>query len=73
VAGKTKVDAFVCLEALSGKSVAKALSAAHVTGKTVIAMDSDPETIEWIRNGYIQGTIAQKTLHHGLRGIANAQ
>jgi len=69
VAGKTKVDAFVCLEALSGKSVAKALSAAHVTGKTVIAMDSDPETIEWIRNGYIQGTIAQRPFTMGFVGL----
>src|ERR1700732_164505 len=41
IAAKPRVDAFVCLDALGGKGVAKALSAAHITGKTVIAMDSD--------------------------------
>src|SRR5689334_4821863 len=37
--GKGKVDAFVCLDALGGKGVAKALESGHVPGKTVIAMD----------------------------------
>jgi ribose transport system substrate-binding protein len=69
IAGKNKVDAFVCLDALGGKGVAKALSAAHITGKTVIAMDSDPETIEWIRKGYIQGTIAQRPFTMGFVGL----
>lgn len=67
--GKNKVDAFVCLDALGGKGVAKALDAAHVTSKTVIAMDSDPETIEWIRKGYIQGTIAQRPFTMGFVGL----
>jgi ribose transport system substrate-binding protein len=67
--GKTKVDAFVCLDALGGKGVAKALSATNVKGKTVVAMDSDPETIEWIRKGYIQGTIAQRPFTMGFVGL----
>jgi ribose transport system substrate-binding protein len=69
IAGKGKVDAFACLEALGCKGVAKALSAAHVTGKTVIAMDSDPETIEWIRKGFIQGSIAQRPFTMGFVGL----
>jgi ribose transport system substrate-binding protein len=69
VAGKNRVDAFVCLDALGGKGVAKALRAAHVTGKTVVAMDSDPETIEWIRKGYILGTIAQRPFTMGFVGL----
>ena len=69
IAGKNKVEAFVCLDALGGKGVAKALSAARVTGKTVIAMDSDPETMEWIRKGYIQGTIAQRPFTMGFVGL----
>jgi len=69
IAGKNKVDAFVCLDALGGKGVARALSAAHVSGKTVIAMDSDPETIEWIGKGYIQGTIAQRPFTMGFVGL----
>ena len=69
IAGKNKVDGFVCLDALGGKGVAKALNVAHVTGKTVIAMDADPETIEWIRKGYIQGTIAQRPFTMGFVGL----
>jgi ribose transport system substrate-binding protein len=67
--GQAKVDAFVCLDALGGKGVAKALSEGHVSGKTVIAMDSDPETLEWIRKGDIQGTIAQRPFTMGFVGL----
>src|SRR5712671_4578934 len=57
---KDKVDAFVCLEAQSGKEVAGVLNSYHVTGKVVMAMDTDPETLEWIQKGAIAATIAQK-------------
>jgi ribose transport system substrate-binding protein len=66
---KSKVDAFVCLDALGGKGVAKALDSGHVNGKIVIAMDSDPETLDWIRKGYIQGTIAQRPFTMGFVGL----
>ena len=67
--GKAKVDAFVCLDALGGKGVAKALNTGHISGKTVIAMDADPETLDWIRKGYIQGTIAQRPFTMGFVGL----
>jgi ribose transport system substrate-binding protein len=57
---RDKVDAFVCLEAQSGKEVAGVLSSYHVTGKVVIAMDTDEETLDAIRKGVIAATIAQK-------------
>jgi ribose transport system substrate-binding protein len=57
---KDKVDAFVCLEAQSGKEVAGVLSSYHVTGKIVMAMDTDAETLQWIQKGGIAATIAQK-------------
>jgi ribose transport system substrate-binding protein len=57
---KDQVDAFVCLEAQSGKEVAGVLNSYHVTGKVVMAMDTDPETLEWIQKGGIVATIAQK-------------
>jgi ribose transport system substrate-binding protein len=66
---KSKVDAFVCLDALGCKGVAKALSEAHIEGKTVIAMDSDPETLDWIRKGVILGTIAQRPFTMGFVGL----
>jgi ribose transport system substrate-binding protein len=57
---KDKVDAFVCLEAQSGKEVAGVLNSYHVTGKVVMAMDTDEETLDWIKKGGIAATIAQK-------------
>jgi ribose transport system substrate-binding protein len=57
---RDKVDGFVCLEAQSGKEVAGVLNSYHVTGKTVIAMDTDQETLDWIQKGVIAATIAQK-------------
>src|ERR1700758_4580881 len=56
---RDKVDAFVCLEAQSGKEVAGVLDSYHVTGKIVIAMDTDQETLDWIQKGVIAATIAQ--------------
>ncbi|MGB9360897.1 MAG: substrate-binding domain-containing protein [Candidatus Sulfotelmatobacter sp.] len=57
---KDQVDAFVCLEAQSGKEVAGVLSSYHITGKVVMAMDTDPETLQFIQNGGIVATISQK-------------
>jgi ribose transport system substrate-binding protein len=57
---RDKVDGFVCLEAQSGKEVAGVLNSYHVSGKVVIAMDTDQETLDGIQKGLIQATIAQK-------------
>src|SRR5579863_9876082 len=57
---RDKVDGFVCLEAQSGKEVAGVLNSYHVTGKVVIAMDTDQETLDWVQKGVIAATIAQK-------------
>src|SRR5215470_6080238 len=57
---KEHVDAFVCLEALSGKEVASVLNNNGVKGRTIMAMDTDPETLEWIQKGVIAATISQK-------------
>jgi ribose transport system substrate-binding protein len=57
---RDKVDGFVCLEAQSGKEVAGVLDSYHVAGKAVLAMDTDPETLDWIKKGVIAATIAQK-------------
>src|SRR4051812_4904480 len=57
---RDKFDAFVCLEAQGGKEVATVLNSNKVTGKVVVAMDTDPDTLEWIRKGVIAATISQK-------------
>jgi ribose transport system substrate-binding protein len=55
-----EVDAFVCLEAQAGRNVAIALNERHVQNKIVLAMDTDPDTLDWIDKGFISATIAQK-------------
>jgi ribose transport system substrate-binding protein len=67
---KDKVDAFVCLEAAGGKNVAEVLDQHHVQGKTVVAMDTDDETLAWIKRGVIAATIAQKPYTMSYIGLA---
>ncbi len=58
---KPKVDAFICLEAISCPAVADVVNRANLAGKVIIiAMDTDPSTIDWINKGVISATIAQK-------------
>ena len=57
---KDKVDGLVCLEAQAGKEVANVLDRYNVKGKTVVAMDTDAETLDAIKRGTIVATIAQK-------------
>lgn len=59
--GKTAVpEAFVCLEALSCSEVADVLDRSDIRGKTIIAMDTQEGTLNWMRKGMIRATIAQK-------------
>lgn len=58
--GKVAPDGFVCLEALSCAEVADVLDRNGIRGKTVIAMDTNEGTINWLKKGVIQATIAQK-------------
>ena len=69
---KDQVDAFVCLEAQSGKEVAGVLSSYHVTGKVVMAMDTDPETLQFIQNGESPRPFPE-AIHHGVRRHADAR
>ncbi len=57
---KRTVDGFVCLEAQAGKEVADVLDRNKIAGKTIIAMDTDDKTLDWIKKGMIKATIAQK-------------
>jgi ribose transport system substrate-binding protein len=68
--GSPKVDAFVCLEASAGQEVAEVLNRKNVKDKIIVAMDTNEETLEWIRKGMIAATIAQKPFtmaYFGLR------
>ncbi len=57
---KTAIDGFVCLEALACPEVAEVLNRNQVKGKVVVAMDTDPRTLDWIQKGMVAATIAQK-------------
>ncbi|MBV9405537.1 MAG: substrate-binding domain-containing protein [Acidobacteriaceae bacterium] len=58
---KDKPDAFVCLEAISCPEVGEVVNRENLGGKvSVIAMDTDPRTTDWIQKGVISATIAQK-------------
>jgi ribose transport system substrate-binding protein len=67
--GKDKIDAFVCLESSSGKAVAEVVKRAHVTDRTIIAMDVDKETLQLIQDGIIEATISQKPYTMGYVGL----
>ena len=54
------IAGFICLEASAGQEVADVLSRKGVTGKIVMAMDTNDDTLNWIKKGNIAATIAQK-------------
>ncbi len=60
LSAKVKPDAFVCLEAIACAEVADVLNRNQVTDKTVVAMDTEPDTLEWVKKGVISATVAQK-------------
>jgi ribose transport system substrate-binding protein len=66
---KEPIDGFICLEAQGGKEVATVLSNAKVTGKVVVAMDTDEKTLDYVKQGVIAATIAQKPYTMGYVGI----
>jgi len=70
--GAPRVDAFVCLEASAGRDVAEALKRENATDRLVIAMDADEETLNLIKLGAIDSTIAEKPFtmaYYGLKAL----
>lgn len=67
--GPKKIDAFVCLEAVSGKPVSDAIKRANVHDRVLIAWDADQETLGGIKDGTIDATIAQKPYTMGYFGL----
>jgi ribose transport system substrate-binding protein len=66
--GPKKIDAFVCLEASSGKTVADAVKRAG-GGRELVAFDVDQDTLDAIKAGTIDATIAQKPYTMGYVGL----
>jgi len=66
---KTKVDAFVCLEAIACPEVADVLDRQKAASIVVVAMDTDQRTLEAIRKGFITATIGQKPFTMAFLGL----
>jgi ribose transport system substrate-binding protein len=67
-----KVDAFVCLEASAGKDVAEALRRQNAHDRLLIAMDADEATLNLVKEGLIDATVAQKPYtmaYYGLKAL----
>ncbi|MGH9433260.1 MAG: substrate-binding domain-containing protein [Terriglobia bacterium] len=57
----SRPDAILCLEASGGPGAASALVHLEMEGKIpVVAMDANPETLDWISKGAIAATVGQK-------------
>jgi len=65
----TRVDAFVCLVSFACPEVAEVLTRKKVTGKVVVAMDTDDRTLQGIQKGVISATIAQKPFTMAFFGL----
>jgi ribose transport system substrate-binding protein len=57
---KSAPDGFVCLVSFACPEVADVLDRNKVSGKVVVAMDTNTNTLDWIQKGLIAATIAQK-------------
>ena len=67
--GKPPADAFACLEALACPEVAEVLDRKRVSGKTLVAMDTEELTLERIKGGVIAATVAQKPFTMAFVGV----
>jgi ribose transport system substrate-binding protein len=67
--GPKKIDAFVCLESASGKMVSDAVKRSNATDRLVIAWDVNQDTLDGIKAGSINATVAQKPFTMGFVGL----
>jgi len=67
--GPKKIDAIVCLESACGKPVSDAIKRANLTDRVLIAWDANQDTLDGIKAGTIDSTIAQKPFTMGYFGL----
>jgi ribose transport system substrate-binding protein len=67
--GPKKIDAFVCLDSASGKPVSDAVKRANGGDRVVVAWDVSQDTLDGIKSGSIDATIAQKPYTMGYIGL----
>jgi ribose transport system substrate-binding protein len=67
--GAKKVNAFICLDSASGKPVSDAVSRTSGADQFVIAWDVNQDTLDAIKSGAIDSTVAQKPYTMGFLGL----
>jgi len=67
--GPKKVDGFICLESASGKMVSDAIKRANAADRVLVAFDVNQDTLDGIKSGSIDSTIAQKPYTMGYVGL----
>lgn len=65
-----EINGILCLEASGGPGAARAVDRYGDGGKLpVVAMDANPETLDWISKGVITATVAQKPYSMAFYGL----
>jgi ribose transport system substrate-binding protein len=67
--GVDHIDAFICLDSAAGKDVAEAVRRNNATDRLIIAMDTEEATLNLIKSGTIDATIAQKPFTMAFYGL----
>ncbi len=67
--GPKKIDGFVCLESACGKPVSDAIQRINANDRTLIAWDANQDTLNGIKAGTIDSTVAQKPFTMGFYGL----
>jgi ribose transport system substrate-binding protein len=67
--GPKRIDGFVCLDSASGKMVSDAIARAQDKNRVLVAWDVNPDTLNGIKAGTIDATIAQKPYTMGYVGL----
>ena len=67
--GPKKIDGFVCFDSASGKMVSDAIKRANALDRLLVAFDVNQDTLDGIKAGTIEATIAQKPYTMGFFGL----
>jgi ribose transport system substrate-binding protein len=67
--GAKKVDAFISLESSSSKALADVLKRTNATDRLLVGWDLNPDTLDQIKAGVIDSTVAQKPFTMGYVGL----
>ena len=67
--GPKKINAFVCLDSGSGKMVSDAVKRVNATDRLLMAWDVNQDTLDEIKAGTIESTVAQKPFTMGYVGL----